>query len=924
VGSGTWSLNWEDDTGNSGVLDFGEGYASPTFLEVGDFGVKLALYTGKVYDGDTFTVEARTPRDTFQYTINREPYTEPVAIVSYNDPQGNHKFVTPVRLNHPTEDLVPHAGKMIHDGAGVEIVTEGPFTPTQPMTTTLVVQAPTRMVDAHLFLEFIDPEGTVVREEAATVTLEPGPNVVNMAWNSDDFNPAYDPDQDYIVMAFFTDWQGNILDTAARPLSSFQEDPKPALVLDETSTIWGFGSVPQGTILSHTFTLANVGLMGLKARVVGTGVRTDQEVPGNPTWIDTGLDVEAGDAIGIRAGGTVCYAGGGTTLCYGPEGRDNIAPDGWALPGARELSLIARIGDGTPFFVGSTYVGTAPTGGRLYLGTNDCNGCYGDNGGSYQAHIEIQGVPTSFQNRPNFSIDPGDTADLGVTIDTYYLPAGPFDRTILVRTGDPSYPVQAFRVQGTVEPYVNPARSMGVSPYRPWDERVAVSGERQAREVVTFEDTIAADAADVHPLRIYDDAHQTVLGAGREVARAFASSGMRAVSPEAAAGMIMTGKSSVASPQISPPWWNESYLYRRQLTVHANSAINTNYYAKSTFNLGTLPVRSDRNDVRVVYWNGSSYTELDRIIISDTEWYFPIDVSIPAGGSNANFWLYYGNPSAGQAPSDWGKVLVPRRDNYTRALFYFLDKNLTDWSGHSRIYHTHPSWQWVSGGKYGWARRVNGHRSQGEEGEAISDVYFGGTFTVEGWWYFETLTGYPPTWGNTGQVGTTWYPTAWGHIRQNGTMLLGIADSNYGIEEHADMGSSLQTNRWYHLAWTFDNNSRIGKTYIDDNLNWQYQYSRQCRIDPTTWIGIMTYNTGTPEVPGTRVAAIRISQGIARTDFAYAKITDDPTVSVGVEIPHTGTISGRVFKDMNSNGAQDAGEPGIGGVVVNLNGTGQS
>ncbi|MDQ7030385.1 MAG: hypothetical protein Q9O62_11705 [Ardenticatenia bacterium] len=350
------------------------------------------------------------------------------------------------------------------------------------------------------------------------MTLEPGPNVVSIPWNSNDFNPAYDPNQDYIVMAFFTDWQGNILDTAARPLSSFQEDPKPALALDETATTWDFGSVPQGTILTHTFTLANTGPVDLQVTLVGTGARADQRVPGNVVWTDTGLDVAAGDAIGIRAGDTVCYGGNGTTLCYGPDGTGEAAPGDWTAPGVSKLSLIARIGDGAPFFVGSAYVGTADRDGRLYLGTNDCNGCYGDNGGAYQAHIEIQGVPTAFQNRPSFSVAPADAMGLDVTLDTYYLPPGPFDRTLLVRTSDPAHPTQTFRVVGTVEPYVDPARATAVGPYRPWDQRVVVAGDHQARDVVTFDDTIAVDAADVRPLRVYDDTHQHTLGVGREVA----------------------------------------------------------------------------------------------------------------------------------------------------------------------------------------------------------------------------------------------------------------------------------------------------------------------------------------------------------------------------------------------------------------------
>ena len=264
VSNGTWTLDWDDGTGNTGTLNLGDGYASPTPLDVGSLGVKVALLSGTVYDGDTFTVEARTPRDTFQYTINREPYTEPVVIVSYNDPQGNHRFVTPVALGHPTDDLVPYSGQMLK-GLGAEIVTQAPVTTTGTYTTNVVVNWPieTTLEDAHLFLEFVNISGTVTAEFPVTVTLEPGPTVVPVQWSTDVFSPTFQPDEDYIVMVFWTDWEGNIIDTAARPLSSFQADPKPVFAMADADATWDFGSVPQGTILKRTFTFANTGLLDL-------------------------------------------------------------------------------------------------------------------------------------------------------------------------------------------------------------------------------------------------------------------------------------------------------------------------------------------------------------------------------------------------------------------------------------------------------------------------------------------------------------------------------------------------------------------------------------------------------------------------------------------------------------------------------------
>lgn len=265
VGAGSWVLHWDDGKGANGNLNFAANYKSPTFLDVGPLGVKLALYTGKVNNGESFTVAANTPRDTFQYTIasgHTSDYTRPIVLVSYNDPQGNHRFVIPpaaMALASPNADLMAFSGMMLAD-PGVEIVTDAAFTP-GPTTTNLMVNNPTEttLTAAHLFLEFVDPNGTVVAEVPASATLPPGPSVVPVAWDSASFSPAYNPAQDYIVMAFLTDYQGNILDTAGRPLSSFQPDPKPALAIVTEDETWDFGTAQQGTLMQRQFTLASVG-----------------------------------------------------------------------------------------------------------------------------------------------------------------------------------------------------------------------------------------------------------------------------------------------------------------------------------------------------------------------------------------------------------------------------------------------------------------------------------------------------------------------------------------------------------------------------------------------------------------------------------------------------------------------------------------
>ncbi|MEM7531660.1 MAG: dockerin type I domain-containing protein [Chloroflexota bacterium] len=262
VGGGDWTLNWNDGVGNSGSLSFGDGYQSPTFLPLGNFGVTLALYSGSVSNGENFVVEARTPRDTFQYTINSEPYTQPLVIVSYNDPQGNHRFVLPpdaMSLSAPTDDLSPFAGMMLGD-VGVELVTDT-FFEAGENALNLLVNNPTgaTLTDAHLFLEFINTAGDVVAEVPTNVTLPSGPTYTPVTVNTASFSPAYDEESDYIVLAFLTDHQGNILDTAGRPLSSFQADPSPKLAVDDSTLTWNVGTLPQGTLATYPLSLANAG-----------------------------------------------------------------------------------------------------------------------------------------------------------------------------------------------------------------------------------------------------------------------------------------------------------------------------------------------------------------------------------------------------------------------------------------------------------------------------------------------------------------------------------------------------------------------------------------------------------------------------------------------------------------------------------------
>ncbi|MCC7044374.1 MAG: hypothetical protein IT183_10955 [Acidobacteria bacterium] len=123
----------------------------------------------------------------------------------------------------------------------------------------------------------------------------------------------------------------------------------------------------------------------------GTAVR---ETPRRVTvgarypWIDTTIDLGAGDSLSITAAGRIMFS---------PSDGDVAEPGG--APGRRATSaapmpdveigtLLGRIGDGEPFVVGA-YLDSrrAPRGGRLYLMVND--DILRDNSGEFQVSVVI-------------------------------------------------------------------------------------------------------------------------------------------------------------------------------------------------------------------------------------------------------------------------------------------------------------------------------------------------------------------------------------------------------------------------------------------------------------------------------------------------------------------------------------------------------
>lgn len=106
-------------------------------------------------------------------------------------------------------------------------------------------------------------------------------------------------------------------------------------------------------------------------------------------WVDTGMDVQAGDKLHITAKGTVSMGNDAGITADG-------AARGWVdtlralmVPSAGRGALVGRVGDSnaaTPFFIGASGTVLAPISGRLYLAINTDSLQTPD--GTYEVHID--------------------------------------------------------------------------------------------------------------------------------------------------------------------------------------------------------------------------------------------------------------------------------------------------------------------------------------------------------------------------------------------------------------------------------------------------------------------------------------------------------------------------------------------------------
>lgn len=122
-------------------------------------------------------------------------------------------------------------------------------------------------------------------------------------------------------------------------------------------------------------------------------------VPANQEWVDTGLQLRAGESVGLTATGRVACAPVKSAADFeaqavGPQGTflysDAVSDKPFPLPAAASgpapaFALIGRIGDGPAFFVGERMNHVAARNGQLQLRINDFHPA--DNSGGFEVQL---------------------------------------------------------------------------------------------------------------------------------------------------------------------------------------------------------------------------------------------------------------------------------------------------------------------------------------------------------------------------------------------------------------------------------------------------------------------------------------------------------------------------------------------------------
>jgi murein DD-endopeptidase MepM/ murein hydrolase activator NlpD len=373
----------------------------------------------------------------------------------------------------------------------------------------------------------------------------------------------------------------------------------------------------------------------------------------------------------------------------------------------------------------------------------------------------------------------------------------------------------------------------------------------------------------------------------------------------------------------APPtaWWDTNYASKRNIVILNNdaAALPASYPIHLHFDSTTSPTSAELyasslsptkgDDFRVVYNNA---TERERWIGSfnagNIDIWFRSGVQIPGLSSDeSSHQLYYGSASASTPPGTINDVIPEPNDGNTVGLWHFQEgsgSTVSDSSGNGH-HGAAASMAWTDG-KFGAAGVFDGTNTHVDLG--TSTAFNMSNITLEAWIKL-TSQSWSPEWtilrkdSNDGSL-------IYDFLIQEERVYLRLNGNSGFVRSN----STLQTNKWYHVAGTYDGSTI--RVYINGTLDSSASYNTPLRYGSSTalYLGWNGRDTSA-HFPG-HIQNVRVSN-IARTSFPYAAfayISSEPSVAAGAaQAPPASGSPDLVLQSLN---AYPAGSGLEGGVIV--------
>lgn len=149
------------------------------------------------------------------------------------------------------------------------------------------------------------------------------------------------------------------------------------------------------------------------------------------------------------------------------------------------------------------------------------------------------------------------------------------------------------------------------------------------------------------------------------------------------------GKSGSVQLTVTRPPLAQGWSLSRPITVSAGAAAVPGDYSVSVVIDHAALVAAGKslasgNDLRIARWNGTTWTELDRVIDPGSSWntattriWFRSSAPIAAQGQDESYSLHYGNPAAGSPPASADNVFLFHDDFESATLDKWTQKVAT-------------------------------------------------------------------------------------------------------------------------------------------------------------------------------------------------------------------------------------------------------